>query len=100
MKLKLLSIIILSGFVSFTALAATESAANKTVVKVSEINMVNINNADVKALSSLKGIGKKRAEAIIAYRKANGNFQTIDGLVNVKGISKKVVEENKGRLMV
>jgi competence protein ComEA len=100
MKLKLLLVVILSSLVSFTALAATEQTHTKTVLKASEINMVNINNADVKALSGLKGIGKKRAEAIIAYRKTNGNFKSADDLLNVKGISKKVIEENKNRLMV
>ena len=35
---------------------------------------VNINTADEAALSAVKGIGKSKAKAIIAYRQENGGF--------------------------
>ena len=35
---------------------------------------VNINTATVKELSTLKGIGEKKAEAIVSYREAIGKF--------------------------
>lgn len=54
---------------------------------------VNINKADAKTLSeSLKGIGMKRAKAIVAYRSKNGPFKSIDDLRNVKGIGDKIVK--------
>jgi competence protein ComEA len=54
---------------------------------------VDINTASKKELSSLKGIGDTKAEAIIAYRKANC-FKNVKELVKVKGIGAKTVEKN------
>ena len=57
---------------------------------------VNINSADATEIStSLKGIGMKKAQAIIQYREANGPFKTQDDLIMVKGIGEKTTEKNK-----
>lgn len=50
---------------------------------------VNINTADKEMLTLLPGIGPVLAEAILAYRKDNGNFKSIDELTKVKGIGEK-----------
>lgn len=60
---------------------------------------VNINNASVKELTTLKGIGKKKAEAIIAYRKIYC-FKSADELTKVKGIGKKLLQKNKNKIKV
>lgn len=58
-----------------------------------------LNQADVDTLTqSFKGIGRKRAEAIIAYREANGGFKTIEDLALVKGIGKAFVDRNLQKL--
>lgn len=59
---------------------------------------VDINTADVASLSSLNGVGEKKAEAIVMYRKANGCFATVDELQKVKGIGEKIITKNKGEL--
>ena len=57
---------------------------------------VDINKADAKTISqSLNGIGIKKAEAIIKYRKKNGPFKSLKELINVKGIGDKTVKKNK-----
>ena len=57
---------------------------------------VNINTADADALAQeLKGIGSKKAQAIVDYREANGKFKTIESLTEVKGIGLKTVEKNR-----
>ncbi|MDN6320596.1 MAG: ComEA family DNA-binding protein [Marinobacter sp.] len=61
---------------------------------------VNINNADATALADLDGIGASKAEAIIAYREANGPFETAQDLSNVKGIGARTIEKNNERLTV
>lgn len=61
---------------------------------------VNINTADVQALTKLKGIGAKKAEAIIAFRKANGAFKSVDQLAEVKGIGAKTVEANRKNIRI
>lgn len=61
---------------------------------------VNINSADAVTLADLDGIGASKAEAIIAYREANGPFETAQDLSNVKGIGARTVEKNAERLTV
>ncbi len=57
---------------------------------------VNINTADAPAIAKeLKGIGEKKAQAIVTYRKQHGPFKTIESLTNVKGIGLKTVEKNR-----
>ncbi len=56
---------------------------------------VNINTASAGEIAkALKGIGAKKAAAIIAYREANGPFQDPMDLVHVSGVGKKLVENN------
>lgn len=55
---------------------------------------VNINTADKETLmTSIKGVGETRAEAIIAYREQNGDFKSVDALAEVRGIGASIVEK-------
>ncbi len=72
----------------------------KSNESVASIEKVNINQADAKTLTTLKGIGKDRAVKIIEYREMNGPFQKIEDIMKVKGIGKKIFEQNKDVLSV
>lgn len=61
---------------------------------------VAINNAGVKELSSLSGIGEKKAQEIVTYRKTHGCFNSIQDLTKVKGIGAKTIEKNKDSLVL
>lgn len=62
---------------------------------------VNINTADAATLDRvLVGVGPSKAQAIVAYRKANGAFKSPAALANVKGIGPATVERNAGRITV
>ncbi|GEM_PF-960663 len=61
---------------------------------------VNINTADKATLILLPGIGPVTAEAILTYRKDNGNFKSIDELRKVKGIGEKHLAKLKPFLQV
>lgn len=62
---------------------------------------VNINSADAPTLAAeIKGVGEKKAEAIVSYREANGPFKSVDDLANVKGIGAKTVDKNRDKLEV
>ena len=64
-------------------------------------NPVNINTADAQALSkNIKGVGLKKAQAIIAYREQNGEFKSIEDLKKVKGIGNKLLEKNIDTIIV
>ena len=47
---------------------------------------VNINTADADELDALPGIGPVLAQAILDYRAEHGDFQTLDELLEVRGI--------------
>ena len=62
---------------------------------------ININTADKETLMSvIKGVGEKKAEAIIMYREENGEFKSIDELVNVKGIVQGIIDKHKEQLSI
>jgi len=56
---------------------------------------VNINTATSTELQTLKGIGPKKAKAIINYRNKNGKFKSLKDLENVKGIGPEIVKKVK-----
>ncbi|MNP23800.1 ComE operon protein 1 [compost metagenome] len=61
----------------------------------------NLNTADAATLQqNLNGIGKAKAEAIVAYREANGPFQAVDELLEIKGIGNALMERNRDKLAV
>jgi len=82
------------------AQAAPPSAGAAVPVAASAgAERVNINTADAPSMAaSLRGIGLRKAEAIVAYRAEHGPFKAIDDLVNVKGIGAKTLEQLRPQL--
>ena len=67
---------------------------SKTVVSQSKASepleqLVDINVATVAQLQTVKGIGPKKAAAVVAYRDANGPFKRVEDITKVKGIGNK-----------
>ena len=62
---------------------------------------VDVNTADAETISAeLKGVGLKKAEAIVAYRTKHGPFRSADDLTLVKGIGERTVEMNRSDIKV
>ena len=78
---------------------AEEIPAGETRKEATKEGKVNINTATVEELKTLKGVGEKKAEAIIEYRKKNGSFQTKEDLMKVRGIGKKLFESVQERIV-
>ena len=56
---------------------------------------LNINTADAATIATIMtGVGESRAQAIIDYRTANGQFHSLEDLTKVKGVSDKTLEKN------
>lgn len=61
---------------------------------------VNINQADAETISAaLTGVGPKKAEAIVQYRKEHGDFKTLKDLEAVKGIGEKTAMANEKNIL-
>lgn len=79
---------------ALTALALFGSAAQAG-------SPVNVNTATAAEIAAgLDGVGATKAEAIVAYRVANGPFADRDELVAVKGIGIATVDKNKAFILL
>lgn len=62
---------------------------------------VNINTADAATLDRvLVNVGPSKAQAIVAWRKANGPFRSAEQLAQVQGIGLKTVEKNREMIVL
>jgi competence protein ComEA len=61
---------------------------------------ININTAEAWLLESLPGIGETLAQRIVDYRIANGYFQSIEDLKNVRDIGPAVFDKVKDKIAV
>jgi competence protein ComEA len=71
------------------------------ITNAADLQKVDINTANIQTLTYvLKGIGPKKAAAIVNFRKKNGPFKSIYDLDQVYGIGKKIIEKNKEKIIV
>ncbi len=68
--------------------------------KERESGLVDLNTADRKRLCTLPGIGEAKAEAILAYRNENGDFQRVEDIMRVPGIKESAFEKIKDLITV
>jgi competence protein ComEA len=78
------------------------TVAKKSTVKVKPqgSSLVLINRASAKEFEALDGIGPVLASRIVAFRKANGPFASIDDLLKVPGIGAGTLSKFKTKLRV
>jgi competence protein ComEA len=85
--------VVLAGLIAVLG-AWPAAGAGKSVQGV-----VNLNTAPADVLGLLPGIGPAKAESIVAYRKRRP-FRTVDELVRIKGIGRKMVRRLRAHLAV
>ncbi|MFO3722744.1 ComEA family DNA-binding protein [Pseudomonas sp. HLMP] len=93
----------LSAAPNATPVPTTELTTTQTVASAADAQSarINLNTADALTLQKeLNGIGKAKAEAIVAYREANGPFASVDELLEIKGIGNALLERNRDKLVV
>ncbi len=90
LKVLLLAVVLVFSAAPF-ALADDMAAAAQQV-------SVNINTAEIDDLTMLKGIGEKKAQAIVAWREENGSFESVEQLLEVNGIGEATLAQNRDRI--
>ncbi len=62
---------------------------------------VNVNTADAETIAGvLKGVGMKKAKAIVRYRETHGRFNDASELTKVRGIGRATVARNAGKIII
>ncbi|MBO6793610.1 MAG: helix-hairpin-helix domain-containing protein [Balneolaceae bacterium] len=74
---------------------SSEEPMQKEENSVAMTEPISINTATLSQLTDLPGIGNTYAQRIIEYRETNGDFTSVDELVNVKGIGERTLEKIK-----
>ena len=64
-----------------------------------EERRIDLNESTVSELQTLRGVGQKRAEAIVAYRERRP-FTRVSQLLNIRGIGKKTLRRLRPRLSI
>lgn len=64
-------------------------------IQENSVMTVSINTGTLEQLDSLPGVGPSTAQSIIDYRNANGLFQSVEEIMNVKGIGEAKFEKMK-----
>ncbi len=77
-----------------------DTGEDKTGSSGSSDGLVNINTASESELGNVKGIGAGKAAAIVQYRQENGNFASIEDIMNVSGIKEGTYEKIKDKITV
>ena len=97
-----LSTLLFALLTGFSTVAAAEAPASPPVVVAAAVSSaVDLNQADALTLArELNGVGEAKARAIVAYREAHGPFESVDELLEVKGIGVAILEKNRARLQV
>ncbi len=79
---------------------SNESSESKSASSKNNNSRINLNTATLTQLQTLKGVGPKTAERIIAQRKRVGSFKSLEDLLQIKGIGPKTLNKFRGIVYV
>ena len=97
--LRALFLALMVAVVPAGAMAAKKAQAVQAEA-AAQTAVVDINTASEAELATLNNIGEAKAREIVAYRKANGPFASVEELAKVKGLGAATIEKNRARLTV
>lgn len=96
MFIKFIQNLMLTALLLLLPFSTNTVAADKDMEPTSTMQVIeklNINKASAEELSLIKGIGPKKAQSIIDYRKVNGDFIDLKGIIKVKGIGQSTLNK-------
>lgn len=80
--------------------AAGDAESQSGEQMIEQENKINLNTASKEQLMTLSGVGSAKADAIIAYRKEQGGFQSIEDIMKIEGIKEGVFKKIKDKITV
>ena len=83
---------------TITTLAALAAFAISSITSAAPVNINTASAAEI--AEALNGIGLSKAQAIVEYREAYGEFSRADEIVFVRGIGESTFEQNKSDILV
>ena len=96
--MKKLLVILLIATATLVQTVTAKDKEPRVVTEQAQVR-VNINTASAEQLASnLKGIGLKKAQAIVDYRNGYGDFKSANELTAVKGIGDKTLAKNREKI--
>jgi len=91
-------VLLVNSPLGFTKDVSNPLSAQAQSAQLAQNHIVNLNESTFEQLTTLKGVGDTKAQAIIVYRQQVGGFKSVDELIKVSGIGEKIVSQNKARL--
>ncbi|WP_340677635.1 ComEA family DNA-binding protein [Paraglaciecola sp.] len=99
---KIFSVLLISAtfLLPISSSVLANSATDKAKTMEMKMQKINLNTASLDELTTLPGIGEKKAMAIIEYREKYGKFTSLEQLAEVKGIGTKMLEKLQDKISI
>lgn len=94
--------LLISSILTFTISIAnaspnqTEFQGESGATSLAELNeRINVNEASYEDLVKIKGLGPAKAKAILSYIETHGDLVSLDELMEIRGIGKRLLAKLK-----
>lgn len=95
-KLLITSILAFTTSLAFANPNQTEYQGESGATSLIELNeRINVNKATYEDLIKIKGLGPAKAKAILSYIEAHGDLVSLDELMEIRGIGKRLLAKLK-----
>lgn len=89
-----------AGMGTATSSGSATAASDSSTTTTADHEPINLNSASKEQLTTITGIGDKKADLILQYRQEHGQFKSVDDLKNINGFGDKTVDKLRDQLAV
>ena len=89
------SLMMVMAVASLSVYTAESRASAPTEVTTSNhtVPKIDINQVDLKGLMAIKGIGPRKARAILNYRQHHGMIRSLEQLADIRGFTPRLIRQ-------